>query len=819
MTLPARISTLSLALLLTTCLATAGYVHWRAKQAEPAYAGTLTVAGLSAPVQITFGPHAVPTIRAATREDLFFAQGYVLASERMWQMDLMRRVAGGTLAEVLGERALPADRLFRTLGLGRAARRNLAVLSDEVRGYLDAYARGVNAYRGHAARRLPLEYRIAGFEPAPWQPADSLAIGEYMAFLLSVNLREEVVYLRLAHRLGPERVLELFPTDEGVPAPAYARELPDYALETDGLFDTYDRLATEWGLPRVGAASNSWAVSGAHTRIGLPLLANDPHLSPTMPGIWYELEMQAPGYHVAGTSLPGLPLVLIGHNEDLAWGFTAAMADTQDLFVERPTRNARAVERPGGGQEPIVTRMEEITVKGQGQAERLVVRQTSNGVIINDILGRQTGTPIDLVALDTPRLLALRWSIERPNPGLDGLYGLNTARTVGQAREAVRRLTHPSLNVLIAHRDGDVAWQVSGSLPVRRKGLGTFPSPGWTGEFGWSGYLPSQDNPGTADPQDGLLVSANHRTIPLNYPAHVTRSWMAPYRALRIQELLKATGPLSPEDLAWMQLDREGIEARRFIQALRKLEPVLRRVDPEAWEIASDHLLDWDGRFQPESGPAALMFQVRQALYHELYGDELKEDLSALMAIAIVSYNALQETVYSGESSFWDDTSTREVETPAHIWGRAIRRAWATLDDQQGDPRRARLDRLRQLVFPHAFHNVPLLGRLFDVGPMGTGGDSETVNVMKTAPTAPQRPLFVPSYRFIFTPGDWTETRGTQPLGQSGHRFSPYRTDQLSDWLQGHTHPWPWGGPAAEETIGTLTIRPADSPEPSFPLR
>jgi len=816
-TIRARISTLSLALLLTTCLAAASYVYWQARQAEPLYAGALTLAGLNAPVQITFGPHAVPTIRAATREDLFFAQGYVVASERMWQMDLMRRVASGSLAEVFGEKALPADRLFRTLGLGRAAPRNLAVLSDEVRGYLDAYAEGVNAYREQAAGRLPLEYRIAGFEPAPWHPADSLAIGEYMAFLLSVNLREEVVYLRLARRLGRERVLELFPTDEGVPAPAYARGLPDYALGTQGLFDTYDRLAAEWGLPRVGAASNSWAVSGAHTRSGLPLLANDPHLSPTMPSIWYELEMQAPGYHVAGSSLPGLPLVLIGHNEDLAWGFTAAMADTQDLFVERPTRDARAVERPGGGQEPIVTRIEEITVKGQEQAERLVIRQTSNGVIINDILGRQTGTPKDLVAVDTPHLLALRWSIERPNPGLDGLYRLNTARTIGQAREAVRRLTHASLNVLIAHRDGDVAWQVGGTLPVRRKGLGTFPSPGWTGEFGWAGYVPSRDNPGTADPQDGLLVSANNRTIPLDYPVHVTRSWMAPYRALRIQELLTTTGPLSPEDLARMQLDREGIGARRFIRALRQLEPELRRIDPEAWKIARDHLLDWDGRFQPDSGPGVLLVQVRQALYSELYGDELKEDLPALMAIAIVSYNALQETVYSGESSFWDDTSTREVETPAHIWGRAIRRAWATLEDQQGDPRRARLDQLRQLVFPHAFHKVPLLGRLFDVGPMGMGGDSQTVNVMKTTPAAPDRPLFVPSYRVIFTPGDWTGTRGTQPLGQSGHRFSPYRTDQLADWLQGHTHPWYWGGPPAEEAIGTLTLRPArqaDSPEP-----
>ena len=340
--------------LLTACAA--GYVVWIAKRAEPVYEGRVALAGLAAPVRVRFGPHAVPTIEAESLGDLVFAQGYATAAERMWQMDLMRRLAGGRLAEVFGEEALPTDRFMRTVGLAQAAKRALDALDPLHQGLLRSYATGVNAYRDRAAGRLPFEYRIAGFGPDAWRPEDSLAIGEYMAWMLSLNVREELVFLRLARRLGNRRAAELFMTDEGVPAPAVSPDLPDLAKMADSAdlaadpagFDALLAMPARWGLPTPGPASNAWAVTGARTADGAALLANDPHLAAAAPALWYEQELRAPGLHAAGVALPGVPLILIGHNADLAWGFTTAMADTQDLFLERPTPDGRAVERADG---------------------------------------------------------------------------------------------------------------------------------------------------------------------------------------------------------------------------------------------------------------------------------------------------------------------------------------------------------------------------------------------------------------------------------------------------------------------------------------
>lgn len=791
-------------------LAVAGVVllfGW-AKLAEPHYAGEIQLAGVAAPVTVRFGPHAVPSIAAESLEDLLFAQGYVVASERMWQMDLMRRLASGRLAEVFGEDALATDRFFRTIGLAQAARAALEALEEPYRGMLEAYVAGVNAYQTQAAWRYPLEYLIADFTPAPWRAQDSLAIGEYLAWTLSFNLREELVYLRLAARLGPKRAMELFPTDEGVPAPGYARDLPNYTLALGNL-DELLAMPTHFGLPGPGSASNAWAVNGERTGDGKALLANDPHLAPTMPGIWYELEMSAPGYHAAGVAVPGVPLIVIGHNEDLAWGFTAAMADTQDLFVERLTPDGAHVVRPGGAQEAIASRTEEIAVKGRTEPDRIDVRSTRNGVVINEILGLRTGTPMDLATVDTSHLLALRSNLDIPDRLVPGLSRLNTATTLEEARAAVLDFKHASQNLLVAHRDGGIARQMSGALPVRGRGLGTFPSPGWEKGYGWDGFVPQKRNPGLSNPPGYALLSANNRTIPLDHPVHVSRSWQAPYRAQRIEELLGAKNPLDAADMAAMQLDRVSLQVRRFKAALDGVKPEILEVDREARHIADEYLTGWDGNFDPDSRSAALFVLLQSALFEALYGDELGDDLPALMSIAIVGYNALEEAVYSGRSSFWDDVRTPQREGPAQIWARALHSARAQLDRQQPELGEQRLSRLRRLRFGHAFDRIPLLRRLFSVGPYGVGGDAHTLNTMKTSPLAPEDVLIVPSCRVVYTPADWPQTRGTLPLGQSGHRLSAYRTDQLSDWMEGRNHPWAWEGPEPGSEIGALVLKPA----------
>ncbi|MGE5153915.1 MAG: penicillin acylase family protein [Bdellovibrio bacteriovorus] len=804
-------------LLLILILGGAGALLWLTKQAEPGYSGEVTLAGLQAPARVRVGPHGVPTVRADTLPDLLFAQGYLVARERMWQMDLMRRVAGGRLAEVLGPEALAMDRLFRTLGLNASARRALADLEAPHREMLAAYAQGVNAYRERVTWRLPIEYRIAGFEPAPWAPEDSLLIGAFMAWTLSYNLREELTFLRVASRVGPERARELFPPDPQLPPPAVSPDLPTdlFAAGTD-LADGLAALLEgpgRWGLPVPGAASNGWALTGRRSADGSALLANDPHLAPSMPGIWYELELIGPGLHVAGLSLPGIPLVMIGHNADLAWGFTTAMADTQDLFVERPTVDGQGVVRANGGVEAIETRVQRIDVRG-AEAVELAVRSTSNGVILNDLLiphprgAGSRGDQLFLPAVDSPYLLALRQVTDLPDRSFAAVDRLNRAATLEEARTAILGFRQASQNLMLAHRDGGIAWQVSGLLPRRGKGNGAFPSPGWVAGYAWQGYLDQATNPGLADPPGEVLITANNRTVPAERAGQIGHAWMAPFRADRIAERLSDGGPFTPADLASIQMDRVDLQAELTQRALRRLEPELRALDPQAWAIAEEHLLGWDATMAGESPSAALFALIEPALYRALYGDELGPDLEALMAMAIVAYNPVQEAIRSGRSSFWDDVTTPEPEGPAEIWARVLRGAYAELQARLPEPTERRLDRLLSVTFPHGFNGLPILGRLFDVGPLGVAGGAETVAVMKASPLAPERVLFVPSARLVQVPARWSESRGTLPLGQSGHRLSPYRTDQLADWLAGRTHPLPWNGPPEDRVIGLLVLRP-----------
>ncbi|WP_020502760.1 penicillin acylase family protein [Lamprocystis purpurea] len=815
-----RILTVLLAILLTLGLGVAGFLLWITKRAEPAYAGEVRVAGLTAPVRVRWGPHAVPTIQADSLPDLLFGQGFVVASERMWQMDLMRRLADGRLAEVFGSGALDADRLFRTLGLNAAARRAYAELDAPERAMLAAYAAGVNAYRAQALERLPVEYLITGFEPAPWRPEDSLLVGAYMAWTQSFNLKEELTFLRMAARLGAARARELFPTDEGVPAPPVPPELLERpgdlgsataatATALAGLLD----LPARFGLPTASAASNAWVVTGPRTADGAALLANDPHLPPSVPGTWYEMELYGPDLHVAGLALPGVPLVLIGHNADLAWGLTSAIADTQDLFLERPTADGTEVERAGRAPEAITTRVQRIGVKDAPPVD-LVVRSTRHGVILNDLLApvpdAADGARSPLQpSVAGPYLIALSQITDPPDRSFAALVGLNRARTLAEARRAGLGFYAVAQNLMLAHRDGDIAWQVTGLLPQRRKGSGLFPAPGWIADYGWDGTVAPWRNPGQTAPAGAALVTANNRTIPVDHPVNVSHSWMAPYRAQRITRRLDESGPLTPAAMAAIQTDRRSRQALLTQQALRRDESALRAADPEAWVIAERDLLGWDGVMDGASRAAAFYALLEPALWRALYGDELGEaDLAVLMSLANPSYSALQETLNTGESSFWDDVTTPEVETPAHIWARALRTAAAELATALPRTRDQRLDRLRTLTLPHAFHQQPLLGQLFDVGPIGVGGAADTVDLMQSAPADPRSVLIAPSMRVVQVPRNWPQTRGTLPLGQSGHRLSRYRTDQLDDWLHGGSHAWPWHGPTTEGTQGLLVLRP-----------
>ena len=811
---PALIAT---AVVLAAVAAAALGLYLWAMAPQPGYQGERTLAGLDAAVEVRYGPHAVPSIRAEGVGDLVFAQGFVVARERFWQMDLLRRLAGGRLAEVFGAEALPADRFYRTLGLSAGAERTLAALEPRWRRLLARYADGVNAYLAQAQRRPPLEYRIAGFAPQPWQPSDSLLAVAYMAWLNAANLREELVFLRLAGRLGTPRALELFPTNPGEPAPADARALPDYRLAGA---DKAARAAPSGGQARVGggaraaaaggtAASNAWALEGARSTGDGALLANDPHLAPSLPATWYELELQAPGYHAAGVTVPGIPLVLIGHNADLAWGLTAAVADTQDLFLERVSADGDGVLRAGGRIEPIRSRREAIAVAGRDAPVWLEVESTRHGVLIDHLLRGPGGNPAGLTAVERPERLALRHTLGEPDRAIPALWRLNTAASLAEARAAMADVRHAAVNLVVAHRNGRIGWQVSGALPRRGRGTGTFPVPGWAPDYGWRGIRDFARNPGVTDPAGGRLISAND-AMPYDPSAPaIGHCWLPPFRAERIGELLDAAERPDAAAMRRMQRDRNSLEARLILDALGRHRAGLRAADPQAARIAREGLLGWDGTLAGDSRAAALFTLLRAALYEALYRDELGPDLDALMGLDNVTYGPLAEALRSDRSSFWDDVGTPGVvEGPVEVWARALRSAEARLAASLPRPRAQRLDRLRRLTFPHAFDDQPYLGPLFSIGPLGRGGDAATIDVAGGVPTRPRAITNIPSLRVVFTPGDWSGTQGSLPLGQSGHRLSRHRSDQLDDWLAGETHAWPWGGPEPGSEIGELRLQP-----------
>jgi acyl-homoserine lactone acylase PvdQ len=817
-----RALSLTIGLLIILPVFAAAGLYWVAKRAEPAYSGRIVLAGLEAKVKVRFGPHAIPTVEAETLQDLVMAQGYLVARERLWQMDLLRRLAGGRLAEILGTRALRADAFFRTIGIAQQAERSLAALGPEEQTLLAAYATGVNAYLAEATsqRRLPLEYRIAGVDPMPWRPEDSLLIGGYMAWSQSHNLRSELTFLRLALRVGADRARELFPVDVGILAPQPPPELVQALASGWGRAWGADRSGASGssieplladiqrlGLPVPTPASNAWAVNGPRVAGGQSLLANDPHLAASMPGIWYEMELMASDLHVAGVSLPGVPLIMIGHNRDLAWGFTSTIADTQDLFIERLLPDGERVERQAGPGEPIATRIERIAVRGAAPVD-LPVRSTSNGVVINAVLGPATQTAIDLPALTSPDLLVLRQAHDLPDLAFAGLVRLNQATTLEAAAAAILGFRHVVLNLMVAHRDGGIALQMSGVLPQRGKGSGAFPSPGWVAGYAWQGSVPQTANPALTNPPGGALITANNRIVPADYPITISNAWLPPFRAERIRARLDIAGVLTPTDMAEIQMDRLSTQALLTQRWLRTLEMEIRAVDSDAWSIATELLGDWDGEMSASSRPAALFAMLEPALYRALYADELGDDLATLADLALFVYSPLQETLNSGRSRFWDDVTTVEIEQPAEIWARALKAANADLNARASSGEEVRLDQVRTLTFPHAFGALPVVGRLFNVGPIPVGGHADSVGLMKSRALEPGQALIIPTLRAVFTPSDWTQIRAVQPLGQSGHRFSAYRTDQLDDWLNGRTHPWPWFGPSDAEVHGILTLEP-----------
>jgi len=748
----------------------------------PQTRGRIRLSGLEAEVLVVRDRWGIPHLYAHSLRDLFFAQGFVHAQDRFFQMEFQRRLASGRLSEVLGPKALEVDRWMRIVGLRRAADREVATLSDRAREALLAYAEGVNAFLSRG--RLPAEFSFLRYRPEHWVIADSLAWLKMMAWMLSINWEAEVLRARLIARLGPERAARLDPS----PAADTPTILPpgvDYSRVGRRALDRAEAARPFTGPPaEAGLGSNSWVLSGRHTPDGHPILANDMHLPLQAPSIWYENHLVAgEQLDAVGVSLPGLPGIIVGHNGYVAWGFTATLPDTQDLYIERlHPENSRLVEYQGRWYEAEVYH-EEIVIRGGGSViEEVLV--TRHGPII---------TPLVEAAGGHEAPLALAWPVLQPGRTAEALILLGEARDCESFHEGLRYLEAPVLNVVYADIYGNIGYTLAGAIPRRKPGhTGLVPVPGWTDEYEWEGMIPFDKLPHVINPPEGVIVTANNRPVSEDYPHFLGADWLPGYRAERIREMLEEAHPIGIADCQRIQRDQVSVLAREIGRHLAALT-----TDDPRLETVIALFQGWDGRLSATSPQAAVYEVFLRRMIYNTFGPEVGDLIHRvagkgphpLLAGSSASgwrVRLLLQELLRRPDAPWFAGRSREALIYQSL-REAVDFLEATLGPEAGDWQWGRLHRV---TFNHPLGRVKPLDRLFNRGGWPLGGDETTPWAAGTSyHDLDTSAMIGPPYRQVIPLGDLSRALAVNAPGQSGHVGSPHYADQVRLWLNGEYRP------------------------------
>ena len=756
---------------LVLALGAAGWIWLR--QSLPQLDGEARVKGLSGAVEIVRDKEGVPHIRAANERDGWFAVGYVHAQDRLWQMEFQRRIAQGRLSEFLGERSYDVDRLMRTLGIARKAERIAARLDPDTRANLEAYAAGVNAFldEGHV---LPVEFHAMRVTPERWRPADTIGWLLIMSWDLSGNWRTELARLRFIAKIGVDRTEQILPPYPGDPP----WKLPDLKSLYASLDSAAGALLAAFPLPGESIGSNNWAVSGARSETGKPLLANDPHLGLQAPSLWYFAHVATPQGNVIGGTLPGVPFVVLGRNDTMAWAFTTTNGDTQDLFVERVAPDDPGSYLTPAGTAKFETREEAIRV---GSEERRIrVRSTRHGPVISDAV-KVAGE-----AAPPKHVLALQWAalVGDDDPSARAGFALNRARNRDELMEGLRHVVAPQQNVVFADREGHIEFVAPARVPVRRadnEAMGRVPVPGWDAKYDWQGFLAFEDLPDVRDPPDGSIVTANHKITPPGYKPFLSIDWFPPYRAERIEELLAQRPKHTLESFARIQADTLSRLARDLLPIANAAKP-----EKEEGRRAQAMLAGWQGDMTVDSA-APLVFdawyrELTRLVYADELGDMFREswDMRAQFMISVMKGEP-------GYADWCDDVRTPDRESCATLAARAFDFAAEDLAKRFGDPQRWRWGRAHFAAGDHRpFGFVPLLSRLFNVSPP-TPGDSYSVDVGHIFIRDDERPFanrHAPSMRAIYDLADLDRSLFIHSTGQSGNVLSPWYSNFAERWAK-----------------------------------
>ena len=772
----------------------------------PRVDGELLLDGLQQPVDVLRDRWGVPHIYAQTEEDLFFAQGFVHAQDRLFQMDVNRRLGLGRLSEVVGPAAVDSDRFARVFGWHKAAEAQAAgIMSDsETRQIARAYAAGVNAFIDQG--KLPVEFSLLAYRPEPWRPLDSAAWGSVLAWGLSVNWETELLRARLIAELGPEKAADLTPDYRD----RYPTIVPSSTVGprlAGALLKAYRRAVETLPLGTVlagsGIGSNNWVVAGQRTASGRPILANDPHLPPIFPTLWYENHLIGGHYNVAGFTSPGVPAVIIGHNERIAWGVTNAFPDVQDLYVERFHPDNPLLYEVDGHWVQAEQEVETIHVRGRRRPIVENVRYTRHGPIVSG-----------LVPGEHPPL-ALRWSCHDRNNHLRALTELCRAGDWDAFRRSLQEWAFPSQNVVYADVAGNIGYVMPGRVPLRARGQGAVPVPGWTSAYDWNGWIPSEQLPSRFNPAEGYIVTANNRMTGDDYPHLLSSEWQPPYRAQRIADLIEAFSPLDLAANGRIQNDTVSLAARRFLdQALPVVQNAL-ALDHSLYALSLQRLRRWDGDMRPELVAPTLYFGW----------------IVTFTRTVMVQALGLQTTDYLLDSGLLEQFSTNpfheilteltlrwlEGEPPSWVGDvrphlrPALQEALIVLQSEFG-PELAdwQWGRLHVLKIQSPLARLPGVGRLWRPVSYPVGGDGYSVNQAEVSLQLPPGPVHtIASCRMLVDVGQWDNSLSALPGGQSAHPASEHYQDSVDDWLDGEYHPMCFSRERVEAaTEGILKLHP-----------
>lgn len=823
MKLLARIGLILLGILalLLVVLAIVGVVNVR--RPFPETATTLTLPGLEDEVNVYRDENGIPHIYAQNEHDLFLAQGYVHAQDRFWQMEFWRHVSLGRISEMVGEAGVSNDTFIRTMGWNRIAQDSLAYYENEAPEMLEimeAYSEGVNAYIAEQGDNISLNYTILGlvgdkWEIEPWEPLHTIAWAVVMADDLGGNWSSEIRRANLINELGEgttANLLPFYPYDSRpVMVPTEAMDIEFTNDEVEALYQQLQEVNWEnvntnivGSYPEEGflgsggyVGSNNWVISGDHTDTGMPLLANDPHLGIQMPAIWYQVGLHAPGFNVAGFSFAGVPGIVIGHNDNIAWGVTNISADVQDLYIEKinPT-NPNQVEFMGQWEDMEI--IEEVIKVNGGEDVVVEVKITRHGPIISDLRD------------DTSDVLAMRWTAHEPMRSLQAIMGLNIAENYDEFREALRFWDVPSQNFVYADIEGNIAYQMPGLVPIRANGDGLVPVPGWTGEYEWEGWIPYEELPAILNPEWGYIATANHAIVDENYPYFITYYWADGDRGQRIVDMIEAEingdGEVSQADMARIQNDSYSLMADSYIPLLEGLSSNNDKV-----QAALERLRGWDRQARRDSVPAALFEIFYMHLAQNTLADEVGEDNVSSFGGRVLFH----QLAVNDEAIWWDDVSTDATESQADILLQALAETVTWFEENVGDDMNEwTWGSIHTATFtsnPLGESGISAIESVVNRGPFPADGGSSIVNANSWSWGEPAKVRGHVSMRMLVDMSNFDASEWIIPTGASGHPYHPNYDDQIELWLNGEYLPMLWSEEMVMDTaVNHLILQPGE---------